>query len=158
MDAQCPTPQRPFGFLFPLKDTMSPDSPPVPRTWQPVDLGAGMPAPAGAYSPAVRAGQFVFVSGQIPKDPRTGELVGQNVGDQIRQVLTNVESVLKAAGARLSDVVSVTVYLVDEDDWGTFNDIYKTVFQPPYPARAVVGAQLRGGVLVEVSAVAMLAA
>ena len=85
-------------------------------------------------------------------------MVGQNVGDQIRQVLTNVESVLKAAGARLSDVVSVTVYLVDEDDWGTFNDIYKTVFQAPYPARAVVGAQLRGGVLVEVSAVAMLAA
>lgn len=99
---------------------------------------------------------MLFVSGQVPIDPRTGKLVGHDVLTQTRQVLTNIENVLTAAGAQLSDVVSVTVYLVDENDWGAFNELYKTVFQPPYPARAVVGAKLRGGVLVEVSAVAML--
>lgn len=126
------------------------------RAWRPVDLGPDVPAPAGAYSPAVRAGPLLFVSGQIPIDTRTGALAGVDVANQARQVLANLENVLAAGGARLADVVSVTVYLVDENDWGTFNEIYKTVFQPPYPARAVVGAKLRGGVLVEVSAVAML--
>lgn len=128
------------------------------RAWTPVTLGAGVAPPAGAYSPAVRAGGFIFVSGQIPRDPRTGELVGSDVTTQTRQVLKNVEGVLAAAGATLADVVSCTVYLANEDDWGTFNELYKAAFAPPYPARAVVGAQLRGGVLVEVAAVAVAVA
>lgn len=125
------------------------------RRWQPITLGSDVPPPAGAYSPAVRAGPFVFVSGQVPRDPRTGALVGDDVAEQSRQVLRNLEAVLAAAGAALTDVVSVTVYLANEDDWGTFNDVYRGVFGAPYPSRAVVGAQLRG-ILVEVSAVAYL--
>lgn len=123
------------------------------RSWQPITLGADFPPPAGPYSPAVRAGDFVFVSGQVPKDPATGLLVGTTVEEQSRQTLTNLERALRAAGATLGDVVSVIVYLADEEDWGAFNGVYKSVFQPPYPSRTAVGAGLRG-ILVEVSAVA----
>ena len=125
------------------------------RRWHPVMLGADVPPPAGAYSPGVRAGNLLFVSGQVPKDPRTGAIVGDDVTGQTRQVLRNLRGVLEAGGATLADVVSVTVYLEDEGDWGTFNEVYRTVFSPPYPSRAVVGARLRG-ILVEVSAVAYL--
>ena len=125
------------------------------RRWTPVTLGPDVPPPAGAYSPGVRAGDLLFVSGQVPKDPRTGAIVGDEVREQTRQVLRNLEAVLAAGGATLADVVGVTVYLQDEGDWGAFNEVYKTVFEPPYPTRAVVGAQLRG-ILVEVSAIAHL--
>lgn len=123
------------------------------RGWKPVTLGADVPPPAGPYSPAVRAGPFVFVSGQVPKDPVSGALIGTTVEEQSRQALKNLQRALEAAGARLLDVVAVTVYLADENDWERFNAVYKSVFAPPYPARTVVGAQLRG-VLVEVSAIA----
>ena len=123
------------------------------RGWQPVTLGPDVPPPAGPYSPAVRAGPFVFVSGQVPKDPVSGALIGTTVEEQARQTLQNLERALQAAGAGLTDVVAVTVYLADENDWGRFNAVYTGVFAPPYPTRTVVGAQLRG-VLVEVSAIA----
>ena len=123
------------------------------RKWQPLSLGSDVPAPAGAYSPGVRAGDFVFVSGQVPKDPRTGQLVGEDVATQTRQVLKNVQAVLEAAGASLDDVVSVIAYLSDIDDWGEFNETYKQVLRAPYPTRTALGAQLRG-ILVEVSCVA----
>lgn len=119
-------------------------------------LGPDVPPPAGAYSPGVRAGNLFFVSGQVPRDPRTGALVGDDVAEQSRQVLRNLEAVLRAGGAALSDVVAVTVYLADEGDWGTFNDVYRATFRPPYPTRTVVGARLRG-ILVELSAVAVVA-
>lgn len=127
------------------------------RSWTPVTLGAGFPPPAGPYSPAVRAGPFVFVSGQVPKDPKTGELLGTTVEEQARGTLANLRRVLQAAGATTEDVVACTVYLVDENDWGRFNEVYRTVFSPPYPTRTVVGASLRG-VLVEVSAIAYVGA
>jgi len=120
------------------------------RYSQPVTLAD---APKGAYSPGVRAGNFLFVSGQVPRDVRTGELLGDDIRTQSKGVLDNLGGVLAAAGASLNDVVSVTVYLADPEDWGAFNDVYKETFKPPYPARAVVGAGLRG-ILVEVSAVA----
>lgn len=123
------------------------------RQWQPVRLGAEVPTPAGAYTPAARAGGFVFVSGQIPRDPVTGELAGEDIESQTRQVIRNVERALAAAGATLSDVVSVIVYLSDANDWGAFNAAYKELMPQPYPTRTAVGAQLRG-ILVEVSAVA----
>jgi 2-iminobutanoate/2-iminopropanoate deaminase len=123
------------------------------RQWQPVMLGGDVPPPAGAYSPAVRAGEFVFVSGQVPRDPVSGELIGSDVEAQTRQVMKNVERALTAAGAALSDVVSVIVYLADSDDWGKFNTTYKEIMPQPYPTRTAVGASLRG-ILVEVSAVA----
>ena len=122
------------------------------RHWTPVTL-PDLPPPAGAYSPGVRAGNLFFVSGQVPRDPATGTLIGTTVAEQIRAVLANVERVLRTGGATLRDVVTVTVYLADENDWGTFDQIYRTVFAPPYPARAVVGAQLRG-ILVEISVTA----
>ena len=125
------------------------------RHWQPVTLDDSLPRPAGAYSPGVRAGDLLFVSGQVPRDPATGEVVSGGIEAQTRRVLENVRLVLAAGGATLDDVVSVTVYLADVDHWGTFNEIYRSVFSPPYPSRTAVGAQLRG-ILVEVSAVALV--
>ncbi len=127
---------------------------PTERDWTPVHL-PDLPPPAGAYSPGVRAGNLLFVSGQTPRDPATGQIVGTSIEEQSRITLANVERILRLAGATLQHVVSVTVYLADENDWGRFNELYKTVFSPPYPARAVVGAQLRD-ILVEVSVVAYL--
>jgi len=126
------------------------------RNWQPITLGRDMPAPAGAYSPGTRAGRMIFVSGQTPKDPRTGVVEGDDVTSQTRKTLENMRAILEAGGASFRDVVMVTVYLADESHWGEFNAVYKTVFEPPYPARAVVGAGLRG-ILVEISAVACVA-
>ena len=123
------------------------------RSWTPVTLGPDVPTPKGAYSPGVRAGDLVFVSGQVPRDPRTGELVGDDVATQTRQVLRNIQGVLEAAGASLNDVVSVIVYLANVDDWGTFDTVYRETFRAPFPTRTAVGASLRG-ILVEISAVA----
>jgi len=125
------------------------------RQWQPVTLGGDVPPPAGAYTPAIRAGGFVYVSGQVPRDPASGELVGDDVESQTKQVMRNVQRALEAAGATLADLVSVTVYLADVDDWGRFNAVYKTLLTPPYPTRTAIGANLRG-ILVEISAVAFV--
>lgn len=122
------------------------------RDWTPIHL-PDVPPPAGAYSPGVRAGNLLFISGQTPRDPDTGQIVGTTIEEQSRVTLANVQRILRLAGATLQQVVSATVYLAHEDDWGRFNEVYKTVFSPPYPTRAVVGAQLRG-ILVEISAVA----
>jgi 2-iminobutanoate/2-iminopropanoate deaminase len=127
------------------------------RGWQPVAAGGDAPPPAGAYSPAVRAGDFVFVSGQVPRDPRTGQVGGGDFAAQTRLTLDNLRAVLEAAGARLDDVTAVTVYLADIGNWEAFNAIYRDTFRPPYPSRTVVGAQLHG-FLVEISAVAYVRA
>ena len=141
---------------------MPPDEPrtPVPaRTgWTPVALPADVPAPRGAYSPGVRAGDLLFVSGQVPRDPRTGALVGgEDVAAQARQTLANLAGVLAAGGATLADVVAVTVHLADVDDWAAFDAVYREAVAPPYPTRTVVGAALRG-IRVEVTAIAWLGA
>ena len=112
-----------------------------------------MPAPAGAYSPAVRAGDFVFVAGQVPRDPATGALVGTTVTEQAARVFENLRLALDGAGAVFTDVVSVAVHLASVDDWAEFDAAYRQVFSAPFPTRTVVGAQLRG-ILVEVTAVA----
>lgn len=123
------------------------------RQWQPIQLGGEVPPPVGAYSPAVRAGGFVFVSGQVPRNPVSGELVGDDIESQTRQVIANVKRALEAAGASLADVVSLVVYLADIDDWGRFNAAYRELMPQPYPTRTAVGANLRG-ILVEISATA----
>jgi 2-iminobutanoate/2-iminopropanoate deaminase len=128
------------------------------RRWTPVALGPAadgtpVPPPKGAYSPAVRAGDFVFVSGQVPRDPETGAVVGDDVAAQTRQTLANLRRVLAAAGAALEDVVSVAVHLARADDWAAFDAAYRESFAAPFPTRTAVGADLRG-VLVEVTAVA----
>ena len=113
------------------------------------------PPPKGPYSPAVRAGGFVYVSGQTPRDPITGELAGIDIATQTRQVLSNVKAMLAAAGATMSDVISVTVYLQDVDDWAAMNIVYKDFFAAPFPSRTAVGADLRD-ILVEISAIAFI--
>jgi 2-iminobutanoate/2-iminopropanoate deaminase len=125
------------------------------RRWQSVMLGGDVPPPVGAYSPAARAGGFVFVSGQVPRDPVTGALVGDDIESQTKQVIAHVQRALAAAGASLADVVSVTVYLADIDDWGRFNDAYKQLMPSPYPTRTALGANLRD-ILVEISAIAFV--
>jgi 2-iminobutanoate/2-iminopropanoate deaminase len=122
------------------------------RAWTPLTFGK---PPVGAYSPAVRAGDFLFLSGQVPLDPETGLLLGEEVGAQTHAVLDRIETVLKQAGATLRDVVSVTAYLANIDDWDRFNDVYKSRFDPPFPARTTVGAGLHG-FLVEISVTAYI--
>lgn len=122
------------------------------RAWTPLTLGK---PPVGAYSPAVRAGDFLFLSGQVPTDPETGALIGDDVPTQTHAVLDRIERVLKEAGATLDDVVSVNAYLADINDWDSFNEAYKSRFQPPFPARTTVGAGLHG-FLVEISVTAYL--
>jgi 2-iminobutanoate/2-iminopropanoate deaminase len=122
------------------------------RAWEPVAL-PGVPAPAGAYSRAVRAGEMIYVSGQVPRDLVTGELQGDTLAEQTRAVLENVRLVLAAAGATMDDVVSVTAYLEEIGDWGEFNTIYREAFRPPYPSRTTLGAALHD-VKVEISVVA----
>jgi 2-iminobutanoate/2-iminopropanoate deaminase len=121
--------------------------------WTPVFLPAEVPLPKGPYSPAVRAGDFIYASGQVPRDSISGELAGDDVATQTRQTLSNLQRLLEQAGASLADVISVTVYLARADDWATMNGIYTEFFHPPYPTRTTVGAGLRG-ILVEISAVA----
>ena len=123
--------------------------------WSPVFLPADVPRPKGPYSPAVRAGEFLYVSGQTPRDLVSGEFRGGDVATQTRVVLSNVQTVVAQAGGSMSDVVSVTVYLQHADDWGAMNDVYKEFFTEPFPTRTTVGAELRD-ILVEISAVAYL--
>lgn len=125
------------------------------RAWQPVRVG-GAPDPAGAYSRAVRAGEWLFVSGQVPRDFETGELLGDDIAAQTRGVIENLRRVLRASGSDLGDVVSITAYLADIADWDAFNTAYRAAFEPPFPSRTTVGAALHG-VLVEISAVARVA-
>jgi 2-iminobutanoate/2-iminopropanoate deaminase len=134
---------------------MSDTSENASRHWSSVML-PDLPAPAGAYSPGVRTANLLFVSGQTPRDPATGQIVGDTIDEQSRVTLANLERILHAGGATLADLVSVTVYLADERDWGAFDQVYRGVMSPPYPTRAVVGASLRG-ILVEISAIASIA-
>ncbi len=120
------------------------------RGWKPIVLGK---PPVGAYSPAVRAGELLFLSGQVPVDPETGALLGRDVAAQTHAVLDRIERLLAQAGASLHDVVSVTAYLADINDWDTFNAAYQGRFQHPFPARTTVGAGLHG-FLVEISVIA----
>lgn len=122
------------------------------RAWEPVRF-PGIPAPVGAYSRAVRAGDLIFVSGQVPRDLETGELMGSTLAEQTRGVLENVRRVLEAAGAGMDDIVSVTAYLEDMSAWGEFNELYRAAFRAPYPSRTTLGASLHG-VLVEISVIA----
>lgn len=112
-----------------------------------------VPPPKGPYSPAVRAGDFVYVSGQTPRNPVSGELVGNDIATQTRQTLSNVQRILEHAGAVMNNVVSVTIYLADVNDWAAMNAIYTEFFSNPFPSRTAVGCSLRD-ILVEVSVVA----
>jgi 2-iminobutanoate/2-iminopropanoate deaminase len=114
------------------------------------------PKAIGPYSQGVRAGDLIFVSGQIPIDPATGELVTGPIEDQTRRVLQNVGAVLAAAGRSLADVVKATVFLQDMNDFARMNAVYGEFFAVPYPARAAVQvARLPRDVKVEVEVIAV---
>ena len=115
------------------------------------------PAAIGPYAQAVKAGGFLFVSGQIPLDPATGELVQDGIQAETHQVLNNLKAILEAGGSSLEKVVKTTVFIADMDQFGTINEIYAEYFQTDPPARACVEvARLPKDVQVEIEAVAIV--
>ncbi len=116
------------------------------------------PAAIGAYSQAVRAGNTVYMSGQIPLDPKSMTVVGNgDFAAETHQVFKNLRAVAEAAGGSLDDIVKVNAYLTDLDNFATFNQIMAEYFNQPYPARAAIGvAGLPKGVQVEAEAVLVL--
>ena len=117
---------------------------------------ADAPAAIGPYSQAIKAGGFVFTSGQIALDPATGNLVGQDIAEQAEQVMKNLAAVLKAAGSSFENVVKTTCFLNDMADFAAFNQVYSKYITTA-PARSCVAVrELPKGALVEVEAVALL--
>jgi len=115
------------------------------------------PAAIGVYSQAVRVGNTIWVSGQIPLDPATKELVKGDIEAQIRQVFENLKAIVAAAGATFDDVVKATVFLIDLSHFGLVNKVMAEYFREPYPARAAVGvAALPRGAQVEVECIVAL--
>lgn len=115
------------------------------------------PGAIGPYSQAVKANGFVFVSGQIPIDPNTGNFVSDDVAEQSEQVLKNLKAVLEAAGSDLNSVVKTTIFLADMNDFGIVNEVYSRHFSENFPARATVqAARLPKDARVEIEAVALV--
>src|SRR5215213_1765918 len=113
------------------------------------------PGAIGPYSQAVKTGNMVFVSGQIPIDPQTGEFVSNDVAEQTEQVLKNLSAVLEAAGASLNNVVKTTVFLADMNDFTAMNEVYARYFSENKPARATVqAARLPRDARVEIECIA----
>ncbi len=114
------------------------------------------PSPIGPYSQAVRANGFVFISGQIPIDPTTGQIVAGDVSVQTRQVLNNLVAILDAAGSGAHKVLKTSIFLTNLDDFAKVNQVYEEYFGEVKPARATVQvARLPREVLVEIEAVAL---
>jgi reactive intermediate/imine deaminase len=115
------------------------------------------PAAIGTYSQAVRVGDTIWVSGQIPLDPATKELIKGEMEAQVRRVFENLKAIVTAAGAKFDDVVKVTVFLIDLSHFALVNKIMAEYFREPYPARAAVGvAALPRGAQVEVECIVAL--
>lgn len=113
------------------------------------------PASLAAYSPAVEAAGLVFLSGQVGLDPTTGQRAADEVTGQAHQVMSNVGAILSDVGLGYGDIVKATIFLADMGDFAAVNDIYKTYFEGPFPARTTVqAAALPGGYLVEIEVVA----
>ena len=115
------------------------------------------PQALGPYSQAIRAGQFLFVSGQVPIDPATGELVPGGIAEQTRRALQNIGEILTAGGASFQQVVRTTVYLADLSDFAAMNDVYATFFTRPQPSRSTIqAARLPRDARIEVDVIAFL--
>ncbi len=126
----------------------------MPKTQ--ISSKAGSP-PGGPYSQGIRAGDFLFVAGQAPKDPATGQIVGDTIEAQTAQTLENLKAILEAGGASLADVVKVSVHLTDLSLFARFNSVYVKYFPDPKPVRTTVGSQLLG-FMVEIDAMAYVGA
>ncbi len=96
------------------------------------------PAAIGPYSQAIRTGNLVFVSGQLPVDPATGQFAAGDIKELTRQSLTNMQHILQEAGASMADVVKTTVFLADMADFSAMNEVYAEFFSEPFPARSAV--------------------
>lgn len=113
------------------------------------------PQPAGPYSQGIKTGSLLFVSGQVPLDPRTGKLAGNDIESQTRQALQNVKAIVEASGLKLSNVVKLSVFLRNADDFRKMNEVYKTFFIENPPTRTTVEARLPGAeMLIMIDAVA----
>ncbi len=116
------------------------------------------PAAVGPYSQGIKAGDLIFVSGQLPMTPG-GELITDDITAAADRSLQNVRAVLEAAGASMDDVVKVTVFLADMADFGAMNEVYKRYFTEPYPARAAIAVkELPKGAPLEIEAIAVVSA
>jgi reactive intermediate/imine deaminase len=113
------------------------------------------PKPVGPYNQAIIAGNTIYVAGQVPINPRTGQLVTGTFEEQAVQTFENVKAILEAAGASLADVVRVGVYLADLSHFAKMNEIYTRYFSPDYPARTTIGAQLAPNIQIEVDCIAV---
>lgn len=114
------------------------------------------PAAIGPYSQAVESGGTIYVSGQLPIDPSTGEFAGDDIASQTKQSLMNISNILKAAGSDMDHVVKTTVLLQNIGDFAAMNEVYATFFNAPFPARAAFEvAAVPKGALVEIEAVAV---
>ena len=115
------------------------------------------PAAIGPYSQAVKAGNTIYVSGQLPVDPATGEFAGDTIAEQTKQSLTNIKNILEKAGGGMENVVKTTVLLADIGDFAAMNEVYATFFKEPFPARAAFQvAAIPKGAKVEIEAIAVI--
>ena len=115
------------------------------------------PAAIGPYSQAIKVGNLVYTSGQIPIDPTTGAFVEGGIKEQARQSLANIKAILAEAGLNMSNVVKTTVFLADMNDFADMNAVYAEFFTEPYPARSAVAVKtLPKGALVEIEVVAAI--
>ena len=113
------------------------------------------PAAIGPYSQAIKVGNLIYTSGQIPIDPTTGVFVEGGIKEQTRQALTNVQTILEEAGLTMGNVVKTTVFMADMNDFADMNTVYAEFFMEPYPARSAVAVKtLPKGALVEIEVVA----
>lgn len=122
-----------------------------------VVIGDELPKPAGPYSPAIRAGDFLFCAGQVGRDPATGKLAGESIEEQTRQALTNLSNVLKAANASMKDVVKTTVFMADLSEFSRMNAEYAKFFPEDPPARSTIGVSLQTSLKVEIELIAYVA-
>jgi 2-iminobutanoate/2-iminopropanoate deaminase len=123
---------------------------------EPITSSTSAPA-IGPYSPGLKVGNLLFLSGQIPLDPATGQVVAGDIRAQTTRVLQNLGEILKAGGADFSNVVRTTIFLTDLTDFAVVNEVYATYFSAPYPARATVQvARLPRDVKVEIDAIAVI--
>ncbi|MGI6257272.1 MAG: RidA family protein [Anaerovoracaceae bacterium] len=114
----------------------------------------GAPKAVGAYSQGVQAEGLIFVSGQIPLDPATGEMA-EDIGDQARQSMENIKAILEAAGSEMNKIVKTTILLADINDFAAVNAVYESYFRAPYPARACYAvAGIPKGAKLEIEAIA----
>ncbi|MFH0895480.1 MAG: Rid family detoxifying hydrolase [Bacteroidota bacterium] len=113
------------------------------------------PVPLGPYSQAVKAGDFLFVSGQVGINPAVGKIDAENIQDETKQVFKNIEAILKEAGMELSDIIKATIFVTDLGDFSAVNEVYATFFKKDFPARETAQAcKLPAGAKLEISVVA----